>query len=76
MIRVCAWCDKDMGNSHDNFQGITHGICDDCLSKQIIKDSMPDVVSENKIASHTFYTPIYVWVFLRQISMGFNLCSK
>jgi hypothetical protein len=30
--RICAWCKKDMG-SKPGGDGITHGICDDCVKK-------------------------------------------
>ena len=34
MYRTCAWCGKGMGQKppYDD-QGITHGICLDCLEK-------------------------------------------
>ena len=30
---ICAWCDKDLGPY--NGEGDTHGICADCLKKQL-----------------------------------------
>lgn len=33
---VCAWCGKDMGTKDGKgVEGITHGICPECLIKQI-----------------------------------------
>ena len=33
-MRVCAWCKKDLGQS-DEFQGTSHGICQDCKDKMM-----------------------------------------
>ena len=31
---VCAWCDKDMGEKDGKgVEGISHGICEECLAK-------------------------------------------
>jgi hypothetical protein len=32
MKRVCAWCQSDMGEGGEG-EGLTHGICDDCLEQ-------------------------------------------
>ena len=33
MRRVCSWCGKDMGETVEPGEGITHGICADCAVK-------------------------------------------
>ena len=34
MLRVCAWCQKDMGEKPPlDDKSVTHSICDDCLKK-------------------------------------------
>jgi hypothetical protein len=33
--RVCAWCGKDMGTKPSAETGTTHGMCPDCLKKQM-----------------------------------------
>ena len=33
--RICAWCKKDMGEFNGATGGDTHGICSDCLEKQM-----------------------------------------
>lgn len=30
MKRICAWCQKEMGDASANHHGITHGICQEC----------------------------------------------
>ena len=33
---ICAWCGKDMGTKPGQGQtGITHGICDECIEKEL-----------------------------------------
>lgn len=33
--RVCGWCGKDMGTTPGPHSGVSHGICPDCLAKQM-----------------------------------------
>lgn len=33
MTRRCAWCKKITGQTEDDEEGITHGICPDCLER-------------------------------------------
>jgi hypothetical protein len=33
--RVCAWCGKDMGTKPSAETGTTHGMCPDCLKKEM-----------------------------------------
>lgn len=36
MIRICAWCGKDMGeNDIEPKKAVTHGMCQDCLKKEL-----------------------------------------
>jgi len=35
MRRICAWCGKDMGETPGD--GLTHGICPECLAKELAK---------------------------------------
>lgn len=38
MQRICAWCNKDMGETPSVLylsQEITHGMCDDCVKKML-----------------------------------------
>jgi DNA-directed RNA polymerase subunit RPC12/RpoP len=35
MKRVCAWCGKDMGTKPSESTGTTHGMCPDCLKKEM-----------------------------------------
>lgn len=38
MKRVCAWCQKDMGEVPPlEDTGTTHGICEDCFRKETAK---------------------------------------
>jgi len=41
MIRRCAWCGKDMGEKEPlDDQRVTHGICQECLKKELREDSL------------------------------------
>ncbi len=33
MKRICAWCDKDMGEKEGEERSITHGMCEDCAAE-------------------------------------------
>lgn len=38
MIRICAWCQADLGETPDGPPDlISHGICDTCQQKEIAK---------------------------------------
>lgn len=42
---VCAWCGRGMGEKDgEGIEGISHGICEECLSKL-------DVKAENEISA-------------------------
>ncbi len=34
---VCAWCKRDMGEKMGPDELTTHGICKDCLEKELVK---------------------------------------
>jgi hypothetical protein len=31
--RICAWCKKDLGEAAGSVSGITHGMCQSCLTR-------------------------------------------
>lgn len=33
MIRICMDCGAEMGEKED--EGVTHGVCDDCLTERL-----------------------------------------
>jgi DNA-directed RNA polymerase subunit RPC12/RpoP len=36
MIRICAWCGKDLGeNDAEPKEAISHGMCEDCRDKVV-----------------------------------------
>ena len=49
MIRVCAWCKKDLGIEHDTKKIITHGICDSCAANFIQDLGMPLYIFLDKL---------------------------
>jgi hypothetical protein len=52
MVIVCAWCQKYMGSRepfHD--PAVSHGICDDCLDRQLLDDAPVLVVSRHRQAA-------------------------
>jgi len=36
MERICAWCNKSMGQKDGPSDVVTHGMCDDCLCNMMI----------------------------------------
>lgn len=34
---ICAWCGKNMGERFEDIEGISHGVCDECLAKIKVK---------------------------------------
>ena len=41
MIRICAWCKKKIGEKEPfDDRRETHGICDDCIKKELNEDQL------------------------------------
>lgn len=36
--RICAWCNKEMGEKEAEGEGATHGICPECAEKNFGKE--------------------------------------
>ncbi|KKM14459.1 hypothetical protein LCGC14_1705880 [marine sediment metagenome] len=37
---ICAWCQKDLGDKDgEGVEGISHGICEDCLQVELAKET-------------------------------------
>ena len=34
---ICAWCGKNIGERFEDIEGISHGVCDECLAKIKVK---------------------------------------